>query len=146
MKPKRTRRAKAAPGVIVRKAELAELEAFYAMRLHHYIAELDGQHLAMGTLSRAGGRLWGWFDVREGLTSRQRMAVIYAIMKGLRGMREPIYVTSNEGVHQKAMRLLRSLGFRTTGEHVHGRQVWVWNRPDADVAPIHLDEANHDRT
>lgn len=142
MKPKRSPKTKAKSAKVeVRKAKLSELEAFYAMRLHHYVAELDGKQLAMGTLSRAGGRLWAWFDVVEGLTARQRTAVIYALIKGLRSMREPIYVTSNEGVHERALRLLRSLGFRTTGENAHGRQVWVWNSPDADVEPMQLEGA-----
>ena len=124
----------------VRKARLDELEAFYAMRLHHYIAEIDGVAVAMGTLNRSGGNLWGWFDVKEGLSGRQRSAVVWAIMRGLRRIGQPVFVTSNEGVHDRAFKLIRVLGFRTTGEVVHGKQVWVW-RPmaDADSDPMRLE-------
>lgn len=111
----------------VRKAKLAEAEAFYGMRLRHYLAELDGVPLAMGTLSNAGGRIWAWLDVKEGLSPRQAMAVLYAIRKGLRDSREPVvYVTSNEGVHPRAIKLLRMIGFAPTGETVNGKDIWKW--------------------
>ena len=140
MKPKR--RAKTATVATIRQASIAEMEQFYAMRMHHYIAEKDGVALAMGTLSNVNGRLWGWFDVKSDLTSAQRMSVVWALMRGLRRINQSIYVTSNERLHPRAMDLLRLVGFRTTGEIVQGFQVWVWmHQPDPDVRdPFNIDE------
>lgn len=141
-KPKakpRPKAPKAAPAR-VRKATQDEIEAYYSMRLYHYVVDLDGVSLAMGTLNRAGGRLWGWFDAKEDLTSRQRLAVAWGLMRGLRRISEPVYVTSNEGVHPRAIRLLRTIGFRSTGEHVQGKQIWVYVHGNEDASPLKTEE------
>ncbi len=130
----KARRKPKPTSTIVRKATIAELEAYYEMRLYHYVAEKDGKALAMGTLNRAGGRLWAWFDVKEGLTARERCAVVWAIIRGLRKIGQPVYVTSGEGVFPRAIDLLRAVGFRTTGEVVHGKQVWVYVHGQDDHA------------
>ncbi len=123
MKARRRKPAKAT----VRKASLPEAESFYGMRLKHYLAEVDGVPLAMGTLSNTGGRVWGWLDVKEGLSPRQALAVVYAVRKGLRKVGEPaVYVTSSEGIHPRALNLLRAIGFAPTGETVNGKDIWKW--------------------
>ncbi len=115
---------------IIRRAERHEIEEFYNLRVAHYVCELDGKTLAMGTTTRAGDRLWGFFDVAEGLTAREAKAVLYAIQRGLRRMGEPVYVTSNEGVHDRATKLLRTIGFMPTDEIRNGKQIWVWMHRD----------------
>ena len=80
----------------------------------------------MGTLLRIQGKLWGYLDVRDGLTPSQRRAVMFAAVRGLRKMTEPVFVTSNEGVHPRALALLRALGFRPTGETTNGVNIWVY--------------------
>lgn len=111
----------------VRVPSLAEVEEFYGLRMRHHIAEINGVPLAMGTLARTNGQLWGWFDRREGLNTRQGMAVIRALMRGLRDIGEPVYVTCNEGVHANASRLLRLVGFKRTGQQTNGFDIWVHN-------------------
>lgn len=114
------------PAASIRKASIADMEAFYSMRFQHYVAELDGETLGMGTLSMTNGRLWGWLDVKEGLTLKQRVAMVWALIRGLRRVGQPVYVTSNEGVHKRALDLLKAVGFRATGEMVNGWQIWVY--------------------
>lgn len=127
----------------IRKASMAEMEAFYAMRFQHYVAELDGEALGMGTLSLTKGRLWAWLDVKENLSPRQRVAVIWALIRGLRRVGQPVYVTSNESVHTRALDLLKAVGFRATGELVHGWQIWVYGYK-AEEPMLNLEDA-HDR-
>lgn len=115
---------------IIRRPSFAEIEAFYNLRLSHHACEVDGEIVAMGTLTRAGDRLWGFFTVKDAPTPAQSRAVLYALMRGLRRINEPVYITTNEGVHERAIRLVRTLGFVTTGEIRNGQQVWLFNHYD----------------
>lgn len=122
----RKRKAKAKSAATIRQAGMADMEAFYGMRFKHYVAELDGEALGMGTLSMTNGRLWGWLDVKEGLSPKQRIAMVWALIRGLRRVGQPVFVTSNEGVHARAMDLLKAVGFKATGEMVNGWQIWAY--------------------
>lgn len=126
MKAKR-KATKPAMVATVRVPSLAEVEEFYGLRMRHHVAEINGVALAMGTLARTNGQLWGWFDRREGMTPRQGVAVIRALIRGMREIGEPVYVTCNEGVHANASRLLRLVGFRPTGQSTNGFNIWVHN-------------------
>ena len=109
---------------VVRKAEPHEVEAFFNVRMSHYACEYEGEIISIGTLSRVSGRLWAFFSVQDGLSPRQARAVLYALMRGLRRIQEPVLITTNEA-HGQAVRLVRSLGFVATGEAINGQNVWV---------------------
>lgn len=126
MRTKRRARKQAPVKAEVSRATLAEAEAFFALRYEHHIAKVDGQPMAMGTLLRVQDKLWGYLDVREGMTPAQRRAVLFAAVRGLRTISEPVYVTSNEGVNPRALKLLRALGFTPTGETINGVNIWVY--------------------
>lgn len=111
----------------VKPASFAEVEDFYGMRCRHWIANVGGAAVALGTLVRMNGRLWGYLDRRDGLSPSHGRAVIWAMIKGLRTVGEPVYVTSNEGVHPRANELLRTVGFEPTGEIVNGFKIWVYH-------------------
>lgn len=112
--------------VEVRPASLADVQDFYDLRYRHWIANVDGVSIAMATLVRMNGRLWGFLDRRDGLAPSHGLVVIWALIKGLRTVGEPVYVASNEGVHPRANDLLRIVGFRTTGEISNGFKIWVY--------------------
>jgi len=82
--------------------------------------------VAMGTLTRAHGRLWGFLDVREELSPRERVAVVRALVFALRRLDETVYVVANDGVHKGAPRLLAAIGFTPTDELISDKQVWKW--------------------
>lgn len=126
MKTRRRPRQPAPIRADVARATHAEAEAFFALRYEHHVAKIDGQPVAMGTLLRTQGRLWAYLDVRDGMTSSQKRAVLFAALRGLRSMTEPVHVTSNEGVNPRALKLLRALGFRPTGEIINGVNIWVY--------------------
>ena len=108
-KPRKPKAAPKRSAASIRKASMADMEAFYSMKFQHYVAELDGETLGMGTLSMTNGRLWGWLDVKEGLSPKQRLAMVWALIRGLRRVGQPVYVTSNEGVHKRALDLLKAV-------------------------------------
>lgn len=114
------------PKVEVRPASLADVQDFYDLRYRHWIANVDGVSVAMATLVRMNGRLWGFLDRRDGLSPSHGLVVIWALIKGLRTVGEPVYVASNEGIHPRANDLLRIVGFRTTGEISNGFKIWVY--------------------
>lgn len=121
------RRAKnPAPRATVRAASPADVEEFYGLRMKHQIVEIDGVPIAMGTLARTNGQLWGWFDRREGLSARHGLAILRTMMRELRRIGEPVHVTCNEGIHEQAARLLRLVGFEPTGQKTNGFDIWVF--------------------
>ena len=115
---------------IIRRPTFEEVERFYGLRLSHHACELDGEIIAMGTLTRAYDRLWGFFTMKDDPSQREARAVLYALMRGLRRLREPVYITTNDAVHERAVKLVRTLGFVSTPELRNGQHVWMFNQFD----------------
>lgn len=110
----------------VRKGTFEDAVAYYGQHMHHYMAECDGVAIAMGTLTRINGRLWGYLDVRENLSRKQGVALVRTICRNLDRLNETVYVAANDGVHAKAEKLIKACGFHRTDMQINDKRVWVW--------------------
>jgi hypothetical protein len=111
----------------VKQASLEEAMAFFGQHMTYYQAQVDGAVVAMGTLTRVHGRLWGFLDLRDGLTALQALVVVRAIVRAMAAIDEPVYVAALDGIFPKAEKLIRACRFQPTTEVVHGKRIWRCN-------------------
>ena len=112
-----------AMAIEVRSASLVEIGGFYANIGDYWAAALDGQFVAIASLSKVGDRLWGCFGVTGDIAPAHRFVIVRALRRGLWRHGQEVHVTCQ---YPQARRLLKSLGFERTTETIADHPVWIW--------------------
>lgn len=105
----------------------AELARVYRADGEHFAGRVNGELVAYIGFRTTAGRRWGMYDVLSTAARSVWGTLFYQFRRELRRQKEPIYVLARDA---EAMRLLRLLGLKPTGETYMGKDMWIWT-PDS---------------
>jgi len=110
----------------IRPATAADVALFYGTSHDVQVAVVDGRPVAIGGLVEEDGRLWAFFNVRDGADAHS-VRIVRLLHRGLSRtaeVRDTVFVACDAAQFPQAPRLLRLLGFTPTSETRNGLKVW----------------------
>ncbi len=111
---------------VIKPATIGDYLAFYKAPMSGWVIFANGERVGMAgiALNETDQKFWGYFNIKDKVSSEVGADLIRQIRGGLKAMTEPVYVLCQECDFPQAPRLLKALGFKPTGEIKEGQEVW----------------------